>query len=146
MLLDITHEAMVVLVAQYMVMQFTLLHEISNPSQWSCEKNSQKMHFLMQQKQASLHLLVFLLASMRKGQLTDIHMQLAFFKPPKLAKKQLHSCKYQDIVVGIISFVLKTNKNSILWNKLDIFIQINSYFSLLAKIHPLHTLEIIWSE
>ena len=86
MLLDITHEAMVVLVAQYMVMQFTLLHEISNPSQWSCEKNSQKMHFLMQQKQASLHLLVFLLASMRKGQLTDIHMQLAFLNHPNLPK------------------------------------------------------------
>ena len=66
-----------------------------------------------------------------------------FLKPPKLAKKQLHSCKYQDIVVGIISIVLKTNKNSILWNKVDIFIQINSYFSVLTKIHPLHTLEII---
>ena len=67
-----------------------------------------------------------------------------FLKPPKLAKKQLeHSCKYQDIVVGIISIVLKTNKNSSLWNKLDMFIQIKSYFCLLTKIHPLKTLEII---
>ena len=81
-----------------------------------------------------------------KGAVDRYTYVASFFKPPKLAKKQLHSCKYQDIVVGIISFVLKTKKNSILWNKLDIFIQINSYFSLLAKIHPLHTLEIIWSE
>ena len=48
-----------------------------------------------------------------KGAVDRYTYVASFFKPPKLAKKQLHSCKYQDIVVGIISFVLKTKKNSI---------------------------------
>ena len=61
-----------------------------------------------------------------KGAVDRYTYVASFFKPPKLAKKQLHSCKYQDIVVGIISFVLKTNKNSSLWNKLDVFIQIKA--------------------
>ena len=137
---------MIVLVAQYMMMQFTLLYEIFNPSQWSCEKNSQKNAFFDVAKTSKFTFTCVFVGKHEKGAVDRYTYVASFFKPPKLAKKQLHSCKYQDIVVGIISFVLKTNKNSILWNKLDKFIQINSYFSLLAKIHPLHTLEIIWSE
>ena len=116
MLLDITHEAMVVLVAQYMVMQFTLLHEISNPSQWSCEKNSQKNAFFDVAKTSKFTFTCVFVGKHEKGAVdryTYVCSQL-FFKPPKLAKKQLHSCKYQDNVVGIISTVLQTNKSSIL--------------------------------